>query len=328
MSENTSNVKPLPVKRRRSFGGKNGVWWSRRRTPKTNNSDTPTSHSSSHGDDGDDGDSPKQSSPNDAGIEWDEDLCRPIYRTKTTAPPGSILSDGNHGGDESIESSSLEDDGDDDASPTPSSPTSSRLPQKNKSSDSISKRLWMKAPVKRNKSFGTRKRAYSFLLHEPSSSSSSNSSSPLASQQDSVESSSNASTSASTTLSFSEAAATAASDIKPPNNNNNNNNKKKRRPRRVLQKDEATLQKAKQFFEQLDAERLTVDSAQSPPLASKVTRTSYKVNLQSPRLKREYKAYSMASKESGVTPWSMEIYASCRREYFRKRELFDGFLDG
>lgn len=134
----------------------------------------------------------------------------------------------------------------------------------------------------------------------------------------------NHSTASSTTLSVSSQA-NASVNVKADAKAEANNNKK----RRILQNDEATLQKAKQFFEQLDAtQSLNVDRSQSSPLSSsKITRTSHKMNLTSPRIQREYQAYAKASRESEVTPWSIRTYASSRRDFFRKRELFDGFLD-
>lgn len=280
--ESTSVVRPsLPVKRRRSFGGANGVWWRRhRREPESTKSDNPSTTLQS----------PPQSDDND--IEWDEELCRPIYKNKTpVVEEAGIVSDGNE-------------DASPDSSPTPSSPTIQEQ------TTATAKCLWTKAPVKRKKSFSTRKRPYSVVLMEANQHS--DSSSP------STEEIHSQSSNESTALSFLE----TNDDSKPK--------KKQQRQRRILPKEEAKLQKQRQFFEQLDAtQSLTIDnSIMASPHHSKIVRTSYKVNLQSPTIQAEYSAYSKALVETGVSPCSMETFAANRRDVFRKRELFDGFLDG
>lgn len=229
-------------------------------------------------------------------IRWDEDLCRPIYPVakKEKGATDEIDEKLDQHNEEYIEQ--------------PNQMLKSRL------SD---------APVKRSKTFGGRKRIpVSFLLlnanqeaiPSPSStscSSSSNSTSSSPSTASNGDNTNREEGSTSTSLQFAGRAETPT---------------KKRKI--ALPQEHVTLLKAKEYFEQLDTtQTLTLDSSDSPTKTSKITRTSRKVNLTSPRIAREYTAYADASQESGVSPLSILQYANSRREYFRKTELFDGFFD-
>jgi hypothetical protein len=61
--------------------------------------------------------------------------------------------------------------------------------------------------------------------------------------------------------------------------------------------------------------------------SSRVIRTSHKANLSSPGLTKEYGDYSEATRGLGVSPLPIREYAKSRRDFFRKGELFNGFLD-
>jgi hypothetical protein len=229
-------------------------------------------------------------------IGWDEDLCRPIYPvSKQTSDSKVVINECN------------------DYVNPPKPPL---------------KRLLSDAPIKRSKTFGKKRRIpVSFLLLEanqesvssPSSTSCSSednsaSSFPKADNDTSFENSYNNSNnnqeSSSLTLEFSER------DEKPA------------KKRKIVSQEQASLLKAKQYFQQLDStQTLTLDSSDSPIKTSQVTRTSRKVNLTSPGITREYKAYAHSSQGSGVSPLSIQKYAHSRREYFRRTELFDGFFD-
>ncbi|VEU35504.1 unnamed protein product [Pseudo-nitzschia multistriata] len=96
--------------------------------------------------------------------------------------------------------------------------------------------------------------------------------------------------------------------------------------------DESSLKKARDYFEKLDqTQSLTLDTAQSPTISSRVTRTSHKTNLDSPGINRSYRAYTEAIRgcgESGLSPLSIRDYVSSRRIHFEnKGEMVDGFLD-
>jgi hypothetical protein len=91
----------------------------------------------------------------------------------------------------------------------------------------------------------------------------------------------------------------------------------------------SSLERARNYFAKLDqTQSLTLDASSSPAVSSRVTRTSRRADLSSPRFKNEYHAYAKESAASGVPPLTIQDYASSRREHFRKKELFDGFLDG
>jgi hypothetical protein len=90
-----------------------------------------------------------------------------------------------------------------------------------------------------------------------------------------------------------------------------------------------SLLEARAFFERLDAtQELKCDSSDTPQVSSKAFRTSRNLHLSSPGLSKEYQAYARASNESGVTPLSIKEYAGYRSGFFRRRDLFEGFLDG
>ena len=93
-----------------------------------------------------------------------------------------------------------------------------------------------------------------------------------------------------------------------------------------------SLEKAREYFTNLDqTQALTLEAASSPPVSSRVTRTSRRTNLASPGMQEQYKAYveSIAGDgTSGISPLSVEDYASSRKLHFEsKGKLVDGFLD-
>lgn len=98
----------------------------------------------------------------------------------------------------------------------------------------------------------------------------------------------------------------------------------------IVRKRRSSLQKAQEYFDNLDRTHpLTLDASASPVVSSKITRTTRNsVDLSSPRFKKEYHCYAKALADSGIPPLTMQDYASSRRLHFRKRELYDGFLDG
>ena len=108
--------------------------------------------------------------------------------------------------------------------------------------------------------------------------------------------------------------------------------KKGRRSKRRSNDPSKSLEKAREYFANLDqTQALTLDATSSPPVSSRVTRTSRRTNLASPGMQEEYKAYveSMAGDgTSGISPLSIEDYASSRKLHFEsKGKLVDGFLD-
>ena len=89
-----------------------------------------------------------------------------------------------------------------------------------------------------------------------------------------------------------------------------------------------SLVEARSFFELLDAtEELKVDSSDTPVAPSRVVRTSRPLSITSPGIQREYQNYATASRESEVSPLSIQAFAVNRAAFFRKSEIYDGFLD-
>lgn len=108
--------------------------------------------------------------------------------------------------------------------------------------------------------------------------------------------------------------------------------KKTRKSKRRSNDPSNSLERAREYFANLDqTQALTLDAASSPPVSSRVTRTSRRTNLASPGMQEQYKAYveSIAGDgTSGISPLSIEDYASSRKLHFEsKGKLVDGFLD-
>lgn len=90
----------------------------------------------------------------------------------------------------------------------------------------------------------------------------------------------------------------------------------------------SSIQQARAYFAHLDAaHQLHIDSSRSPSPCRPITRTTRKVQLSSPGFVNEYTQYARASRELGVTPLPTKEYAQSRRKFFRKAELFNGFVD-
>jgi len=108
--------------------------------------------------------------------------------------------------------------------------------------------------------------------------------------------------------------------------------KKRRRSKKPRSDPDNSLEKAREYFANLDhTQTLTLDAASSPPVSSKVTRTRRRTNLASPGINREYRAYAKSiagDGDSGISPLSIRDYASSRKLYFQnKGEIVDGSLD-
>lgn len=89
----------------------------------------------------------------------------------------------------------------------------------------------------------------------------------------------------------------------------------------------SSLEQAKAFFERLDAQqKLNLDASDSPGKAC--VRTERAVKIESSSLREEYGQYVAATNKSGVVdPVSVEQYAMNRSTFFRRGEMYDGFLD-
>lgn len=90
-----------------------------------------------------------------------------------------------------------------------------------------------------------------------------------------------------------------------------------------------SLDTARQFFEKLAAQSLTLDTSGTPRQLTKrpCCRTRRARRLSSPNLTAEYGRYAQVCRESGVSPLPKQEYTTNRGEYFRTNELYDGFLD-
>lgn len=339
-------TKPPGRRPRRSFGGKDGVWWRKKTLPpltlstSSGGTSSPASTNTNEEDD-------KSNNTMQIDVEWDDDLCRPIYHK-------NVVSDGFHDDDSSDDevSSELVVEDKEGANPVP-----------NVGEDQI-------VPVKRKKAYGGKgPRPLSLLLLESNLeySSSSPSSSPdkkksrpetasplslvpLPSSESSPSQISlvtalnvlprRVSTSPGGLMEEVNQKTTKDGFLQTPSNTTPGSPKEslfnfvgsevKGRSREVCASVNAnsSVQKAQEYFRNLDAtERLHLDSSDSPVVSSKVTRSSRKVNLQSPGIVREYTDYSKSISATGISPLSVKEYAQSRRDFFRKGQLFEGFLD-
>ena len=93
---------------------------------------------------------------------------------------------------------------------------------------------------------------------------------------------------------------------------------------------ETPLRNAKAYFQELDSNhplQITTNE-ESSAKKEQVWRTSYKINMKSPGLQQEYSQYVSNLQGLGVTkPLSLQDYVEGRRDFFRKGELYNGFLD-
>ena len=92
----------------------------------------------------------------------------------------------------------------------------------------------------------------------------------------------------------------------------------------------SSIDEARNFFNSLDSsEKLTLDGSSTPVSSSRVFRTRRGVCTSSPRLVQEYSAYVEAIESTGVAPLDITEYAKNRGELSgREDRLFDGFLEG
>lgn len=107
---------------------------------------------------------------------------------------------------------------------------------------------------------------------------------------------------------------------------------KERRSKRLRSSKNPSLENAREYFANLDkTQPLTLDSALSPQVSSRVTRTRRRTNLASPGMQRKYRAYAESISgdgHSGISPLSIRDFASSRKLHFEnKGEIVDGFLD-
>jgi len=96
-----------------------------------------------------------------------------------------------------------------------------------------------------------------------------------------------------------------------------------------------SLSHAKAFFTQLDAtQNLKIDNTKyknhdynERSGKNNCVRTVRKRNLSEPSLLEGYASYKRASKESGLDPLALPIFALCQSEYFCKDRIYDGLLE-
>jgi hypothetical protein len=114
-------------------------------------------------------------------------------------------------------------------------------------------------------------------------------------------------------------------------NHDTKTNKTTRYLTKKLKNEALALDRAREYFETLDkTQRLIVEATTPSParFSSKITRTTRRVDLASPRINREYETYVTNSIACGVSPLPLQDYASSRKLHFQsKNELFDGFFD-
>ena len=91
---------------------------------------------------------------------------------------------------------------------------------------------------------------------------------------------------------------------------------------------QTSMSAARAFFRHLDNEQLNL--TQEPgtsPKRKRTVRTRRKLSLSDKQLSQEYKEYMAACEASKVSPLSRQEYLSNRGAYFRATSMYDGFLD-
>jgi hypothetical protein len=299
-----------PSRFRRSFGGKDGIWWRKKKTREEKVEEakelTPTTK-------------------NDHSIiGWDPVLCRPIF--KEVVSSGSSLAN---------DDSSLEDN------------TSGSDQDHNHNKPILV--TTAKTKVQRTeRSYGGRKRPYVMLELLQDSSTLMDTTKPKDNLEDDNELLSSPVPStplANTSLPRRQISTLVVAEPSVPENSNRADSNQKnatvldfadeespaaaaKEPEPLHQPSSNTsLLEAKSFFERLDAtQELKLDSSDTPVATSKVSRTSRRqISCSSPTVLQDYQAYMQCSNESGVTPLSLPNFLKSRS--IHKSELYDGFLD-
>lgn len=332
MDEGAPRRKPVSL-RRRSFGSQNGVgiWWRKQSVPVsleaeetddatgvTSDGNSTCSSRSNVSPTGTKAASPSldNTTEENAVIGWDDDLCRPIYYHRMVSSGNTDLVDDTDGEEEfdvlndtipttASEIGSVEDDGDEKAEIDDAFrvPTTTR---------------------KRTKTFGNRgkrQRPVSLILTEDNTDPDDDEeAAPDRGPRRISLSPTTTSTVKSNNPDSNSDMATPETTIKPRGN---------RRSTKKQRTDDEELEKARDYFANLDeTQALTLDAAISPTVSSRITRTSRKTDLKSPRINRSYQAYSESIRSDGLSPLSIKDYASSRRLHFlNKGEIVDGFLD-
>jgi hypothetical protein len=366
---------PLPPRRKRcSFGGKEGVWWRRKKLslePAVSLAEAGVSK-----DDGTtdiiEGTPAAESQPERVPVledsatvvEWDEALARPIYRRNSVC-------------DNQVVSSSSEESGDDDENSAPDVPHEERPVLKRARSSAPSSGS-SRLGVRRTKTFGGRsRRPLSLLLSQDNlgnlspgvSSATKPEDAPVVpaapllevndSSLDPQEGGFEAAAAASATLSdehhgtpqvpldISEdldtgdeedsaqllSSATSSPASEPNAFEFGGDDEGVSAPHRrtaTPSRPTATssIEQAKRYFEHLDTScHLQLDSSASPSPRRPIIRTTRKIQLSSPGFVQEYSKYASTSRDMGISPLKTVDYAKSRRGFFRKAELFDGFVD-
>ncbi len=287
---------PLPPRRKRcSFGGNQGVWWRRKNSSACNS--TPTISC------------PVTLLVDDV-VKWDESLARPIYRRHSIVCENQITSSS--------------EDTDEDNTFLPSTE------RHNTERSSITT-----TRKKNKKTFGGRsRRPLSLLLSQD------NLSQISVMMQDSKPSGSETrgskvnSNSDDTSRQSTEMSSTNVPDSDSTYRCNPDVfdfvNNEEPTPSTTPQRPTAnsSIEQAKKYFAHLDSScHLHMDSSASPTPHRSVIRTTRKIQLSSPGFIKEYSKYAQATQELGISPLKTVEYAKSRRRFFRKTELFDGFVD-
>lgn len=106
-------------------------------------------------------------------------------------------------------------------------------------------------------------------------------------------------------------------------------------PRIYQPSSHTSLSDAKAFFAQLDAtEELTINTTKDKNYNlykrsrnSQCVRTVQKRNLSDPSLLKCYASYRCASKENGLSPLALQMFAICRSDHFNKSRMCDSLLE-
>lgn len=374
---------PPPLRRkRRSFGGKDGVWF-RRKTCSTTQGEHEkeiTKDATTEGKVPSKDSSPAASIDNGMVVEWDEALARPVYRRLGNADTNN---------NKTLENHSLANFNSNHVSSSSSSDDSEEEHEEKKPRDgffqsklifSTERSAKKRQSAGRSRTFGGRSRRPLSLLLEDCN----HSSSPTASSKSSITNNtspsnqSESNTSVETTQTPKDNSTRIAKTNEDPEKENNlpttdHGIQSSVSPSTGFSSDttshdkrasgseedhlldfvgslqessaaldvpktpthQASLEEAQRYFAHLDASHpLQLDSSESPTEHGRrkrrnrrLIRTSRKIQLTSPGFVREYSKYAEASKESGFSPLTTVDYAKSRREFFRRAELFNGFVD-
>mmetsp|Transcript_93236 Transcript_93236/g.269265 ORF Transcript_93236/g.269265 Transcript_93236/m.269265 type:complete len:317 (+) Transcript_93236:487-1437(+) len=311
-----------PRRKRRSFGGESGVWFRRKSSGLASkgiatNGEEEASMSLSSKQKSNEMASAEHQKLLSPAVEWDDTLARPVFRRSVC------------GNQVSSEES------DDNFSPE-------RPPSPKKAKINFFAPVRRNIGTKRTKTYGGRsRRPLSLLLSQENAMASGSAkldddgAARIHTEEEAADNGGKVvdgptHTASSASWNVSQSQTSNTSDPFSFKDEENHDAKQPQEPTPQRPTANSSVEHAQKYFAHLDASyQLQLESAtqNTPSPHRPLGRTTRKICLSSPGFQDEYRKYSSNSRELGISPLAPAEYAKSRRQFFRKAELFNGFID-